>query len=89
MVVECLDHRASQETEVRRESPAIQGCLCLVPQDGQGILVRRVNRDSLDLQAFPQQDKTASLESPGGPVCREREVTQERQARKVKRATPV
>lgn len=88
MVVDCLDHQASQETEVRRERSALQGCLCLVHQDVRGLLVSRVHRDSLVLQAFPQ-DKTASLESLGFLVFRERQVTRERQARKVRRVKPV
>lgn len=86
VVAVSLDLQASQEREVRRETPALQGCLCQVPRDVRELLVPRVNLDSLDLQAFLQQDKTASLESPGGKACREREVTQERRARKVRDA---
>lgn len=89
VVVVSLDNQASQEREVRRVKLVFQGYLCLVPQDVKELLVLRVHQVSLDRQAFPQQDKTASLENPGVPVCREREVTLERQARKVKRETLV
>lgn len=89
MVVVSLDLQASQERGVRRETSALQGCLCQVPLDVQGLLVPRVHQGFPDLRAFPRQDKTASLESPGVPVCREREVTLERQDRKVRRETPV
>lgn len=89
VVVVSLELQASQEREVRRETSALQGCLCLVPQDVQGLLEPRVNQGSLDLQALPQEDNPASVESPGVLVCRERGVTLERRARKVTGATPV
>lgn len=89
MAVVSLDNQASQEREARKVKPVFQGYLCPVPQDVKGLLVLRVHQVFLDLQAFPQQYKTASLENPGVPVCREREVTQERQARKVIRETLV
>lgn len=89
MVVVSLDLQASQEKEVRRERPALQGCLCQVLPDVPALLVPRVHQGPLDLQAFLRQDKTASLESLVALVCREKEVTQESQARKVRRETPV
>lgn len=78
------DLQASQEREVRRESPALRGSHCQAPQDVQGVLDSRVHLGPLDLQAFPMQDKTASLDSLGNPDFREREVTQETRARKVR-----
>lgn len=88
VVVVSPDHQASQESEVRKEKLALQDCLCQVPQDVRGPQAPRVHQGFQDLQAFPQ-DKTVSLESLGVLVFRAREVTQERQARKVTRATPV
>lgn len=82
-VVVSLDHLASQEREVRRENLVLQGCLCQVPQDVQGLPVFRVNLAFQDLQAF-QQDRTVSLESLGAQVYREREASQERRVRKVR-----
>lgn len=84
-----LDLQASLEREVRRETLALQGCLYQDPQDVRELLVPRVNQGLLDLQAIPQEEQTASSGSPGFPACREREVTQERRARKVRRVTPV
>lgn len=89
VLVVSLDLQASQERRVRRERVALRGCLCQVPPAVQEVLALRVHQGSPDLQAFPQQGKTASLEIPGVPVCRAREVTQESWARKVKRETPV
>lgn len=83
------DNPASQEREVRRENPVLQDCLCQVPQDVQVLPVSRVHKGLLDLQAFPQEQQTASLESPDVRVCREREVIQERRARKVRKVRPV
>lgn len=80
-----LEHRASREREVRRETWGHRGCPCQVPLAALGLLVPRDHQVSPDLQAIPQ-DKTASLENPGVLVCREREVTQERRARKVRDA---
>lgn len=84
VVVVSPELQASQEREVKRERAALQGCLCQVPLDVRGLLVPRVNQGSLDLLAFPQQDRTASPESLGVPACREKEGTQERRARKVR-----
>lgn len=89
VVVVSLEHQASQEREDRKERPANQGCLCQVPRDVQDLLVPRVHLDFPDRQASAQRDKTALQESPAVPVCRGREVIQERLARKVRRATPV
>lgn len=89
VVVVSLDLQATQEREVRRETLGLQGCLCQVPQDALELLVLRVHPGSLDRQATPQQDKIALLESLDVPACREREVTPERRARKVKRVTLV
>lgn len=83
-----LDRLASQATEVRRETPVFQECLFQVPQVVQDLPVPRVNQVLLDLQAFPHH-KTVSMENPGVPAYREREVTQERRAKKVRRVPPV
>lgn len=89
MVVVNLDRQASQGREVRRVSQELQESPCQVHQEEQGHLVSRVCQDLLDLQAFQLQDKTVSLENLGVPVYREKEGTQEKQARKVKRVTHV
>lgn len=80
-----LDLQVSQARGVRRESLVLLGFLCLVPQDVQELLVYRVHKGNLDLQAFPVEDKIASLASLDVPVRREREGTLEKQARKVRR----
>lgn len=82
------DLQASLEKEVRKETQALQVCLFLVLQVGQELPVLRVNQDYLDLLAFLQQDRPVFLESLVVLVCREKEVTLERQDRKVRRATP-
>lgn len=89
VVVVNLDRQASQGREVRRVSQVLQESPCQVHQEEQGHLVPRVCQDLLDLQAFLLQDKTVSLENLGVPVYREREGTQEKQARKVRRVTHV
>lgn len=83
-----LELQASPEREVRRETSALQDCLCPVLQAVQDLLVLLVNQASQDLLDTLQQDKTVWLESQGVPVYREREVIQERRDRKVRRATP-
>lgn len=85
VVVVSLEHRAFQEKEVKKESPAFQGCLCQVPLDVQDPQGPRVYKVHLDLQAFPQ-DKAALLESLDVLAYREREGIQERLARKVRNA---
>lgn len=84
VVVVTLDRLASQEREVRRESLAFQECLCRVPQVVRDLPVSRDHQVLLDLQALPQHNQTVSPESLGVLVCREREVTQERRAKKVR-----
>lgn len=83
------DLQVSQAREVRRETLVLQGSLCPVPQDVQEVLVPRVHKGNLDLQAFPVEDKIASLGSLDVLARREREDTLEKQARKVRGATPV
>lgn len=80
--------QASPEREARREILVLQVCLCLVLLAVQDLPVLRVNQVPQDLLDTLQQDKTVWLESQGVPVCRGREVTQERRDRKVKKATP-
>lgn len=82
------DLQASLEKEGRKETQGLQVCPFLVLQVVQELPVLRVNQDYPDLLAFLQQDRTVSLESLAVLVCREKEVTQERQDRKVRRATP-
>lgn len=83
-----LGPQASLEREVRRETLALQVCLCLVLRAVQDLQVLRVNQVSQDLLDTRQQDKIVWLESQGVLVYREREVIQERRDRKVRRATP-
>lgn len=83
VVVVSLEHQASQEIEDKKESPAMQGCLCQVPLDVQGPQVPLVHKVHLDLQAFPQA-KAVLLESLDVLASREREGTQERLAKKVR-----
>lgn len=89
VVVVSLDLQATQEREVRKETPGPQGCLCQVPQDAPELLVLRVLLGSPDRRATPPQDRIALPESLDVPAYRERAVTPERRARKVRRATPV
>lgn len=89
VAVVSLDHRAIQESEVKREKRVRRGFLCQVLQDVRGLLVSRAHQDSPELQAIPQEDKTAWLENLGALVCREIEDTQEKLGRKVIKATPV
>lgn len=88
MVVVSLDHRVTLESEDKRENQVHQEFLCLDLQDVQGLLVSRAHRDSLGLQAFPQ-DKTVWLESLGALACRGIEDILEKMDRKGRRATPV
>lgn len=87
MAVVSLDHRAIQESEVKREKWVRRGFLCQVLQDVQGLLVSRAHQDSPELQVIPQEDKTAWLENLGALVCREIEDTQEKLGRKVPEIT--
>lgn len=65
----------------------MQDCLCQVPLDVQVPQVPRVYKEPPDLQASPQE--AALAESLDVLEYREREGTQERRARKVRKATPV
>lgn len=85
----CPDLQVSLEREVRRENWALQDSPCQVPQDARGLLECRGHQGLPDLQASPLEDRPASLESLDVLGCRETEVTPERLARKVRRATPV
>lgn len=87
-MVVSLELQASPEREVRKETSALQVCPCPVHQAVQDPLVLRVSRVPLDLLDTPQLDKTVWLENQDVPVCREREVIQERRDRKVRRETP-
>lgn len=82
-----LDHRAIQESEVKRENWVHRGFLCQVLQDVQGLLVSRAHQDRPELQAIPQEDRTAWLENLGALVCREIEDTREKLGRKVAEMT--
>lgn len=85
----CPVLQVSPVREVRRETMALQEFLCQDPQDVQVPLAPKVSRELLDLQAFPLEEAIVSLESLDVLVSREREVTQEKQARKVRKVTPV
>lgn len=82
VVVVSLEHRASQEREDRKETPALRQFLCQVPLDVQDPQVPRVNKASPDLQVIPR-DRIVLPESLDALAFRERGDTREIQARKV------
>lgn len=88
MAVASPDRQASPVREARRETRGPLGSPCPVPQVAPAVLGLRVHLASLDPQAYPPEEETASG-SRDAPVYREIEATRERLARKVRRETPV
>lgn len=82
------DPQVSPEREVRKETQAPRVSLCQDHREYQVYPVHRESKDLQDYQGIPR-DRTAYPENQDVPVCRDRGATLERQARRVKRATPV
>lgn len=79
------DPLVSQETKVRRETPALLRFLCRAPQDVQELLGVLAHRGPLDPPVIAERSTTAFPGSLGFLESRVKEGTLESRARKVKK----